>query len=126
MRQTAAAPSNIVAEASTQEAEVKSALSAVEAQLAEIGGTLGGLVLAKSQDEDETDRTASIGQVAVTQTALAGNQELLQQLLVHMQDVAAEAQKSRGGVQIRFGDNNHGSQIGVSYGTVTNTFGGAK
>lgn len=124
--QQTAASANIAAATSTQEAEVKTALSAVEAQLAEIGGTLGGLVLAKSPDEEETDRTVAIGQAAVAQTALTGSQELLQQLLVHIRDVAADAQNRHGGVQVRFGDNNQGSQIGASYGTVTNTFGNVK
>ncbi|KAL7946162.1 hypothetical protein V8C42DRAFT_322642 [Trichoderma barbatum] len=109
---------------STKETEVTTAIETISSQMAELNTKLGALVLAKrEQGETEADRTDAISQVAAGQSALSASRNLLEELLSGIQTAAAaNAQSTRLGVNIRFGDQNKGSQTGINHGTVNNTF----
>ena len=110
---------------SKTEAEIADSITATDKQLAEVNAKLGALCLAKQeQDETEADRASAISQVAVEQTVLGESRKLLEGLLSGIHTAAAKARKDQAQVVNKFGNQNEGMQIGVSYGAISGiTFG---
>lgn len=114
----------MMAAASTKEAEIMTAIANIDEQIAEINSILGKLVLAtQDPSETETDRVTAISQVAVQQTAFGESRELLNGLLSCIQDAVTNNQIRHDGMKIQFGNQNQGSQTGINHGVIHNTFG---
>jgi hypothetical protein len=97
-------------------------------QLIVLENNLGELSLSDDDEdtESEENKAAVQKQLEEGKKALDSSLKLLTELLSKAQEDAVA--KAAGGDQSHhttiFGDNNSGSQVGVVYGSVTNTFGG--
>jgi hypothetical protein len=90
-----------------------------------ISTTLTELVCDNSpepSEDDSEDRGAAIAQVKEERATLNASKALLEELFAKCnEEINAQAQGPSVTQENKFGDNNHGNQVGINHGGITQT-----